>query len=136
MTSTTDLDQGGTARQWVRTYLGPTVGWVDFIVNNVLNVATTGTTTVPVGTTLVAVDVNATVTLQLPSAIPALGIPTSFAGVPITVVDIGGFAGVHTITILPFGTEKIMGLNSLDLATAYGSWRLLPNTTSGGWEAR
>lgn len=133
MASTTDLDQGGTFREWVRTYLGPTVGWIMFQVNNVLAVVAAGTTTIQPGTTLVTVSVNGAVTIQLPSAIPAAGIPTSFLGLPITIVDIGGFAAAHNITILPFGTEKIVGLSSIAIATSYGAFTLTPNTTAGGW---
>lgn len=104
-----------------------------FQVSNVLSVIAGGTTTLTAGTTLVAVNIAAAVTIQLPSAISAPGIPTGFLGLPITVVDIGGHAEAFNITILPFGTETIMGLASLTIAVNYGGYTLIPNTTAGGW---
>lgn len=136
MASNTDLDQGGTARQWQKVNLGPTVGWLLFQISNVLNVVLAGITNVSVGTTLVTVNVNGAVTIQLPSAIASGGIPTTFLGLPITVVDIGGFAAANNITILPFGTETIMGLASIQIATNYGAFTLTPNTVSGGWSTQ
>lgn len=73
----------------------------------------------------VLVNVNSAVTIQLgPSALRS--------GVPISVVDIGGFAGTFNITILPDGTEKIIGQSSVAITNAYGAWTLWPIAT-GGW---
>lgn len=132
-----DLDQGGTVREWIKTYLGPTVGWILMQVSTVLAVTSGGIKTVGVGTTLVTVNSLASPTIQLPTAIqpsPAVTIPPgTYPGVPVTVVDIGGHAVAAPITILPFGTELIMGLASLTIDTNYGAYSLLPNTISGGW---
>ena len=65
----TDLDKSGTFREWVRTYLGPSVGWVLLQVSSIISVITAGTAIVPAGTTIVAVDVAGLVTIQLPTAI-------------------------------------------------------------------
>ena len=141
MASQLDLDQGGTYRQWVRRFLGPSVGWVWTPEDNVLPVVLGGTTTVIQGTTLVQVSVNGAVTIQLPSAKASTtsvagALPGTFLALPVTVVDIGGFAASHNITILPFGAETIMGLASIAITAAYGGFTLTPNITAGGWNTQ
>lgn len=139
MASQTDLDQGGTYRQFVRRFLGPSVGWVWVPEDNVVPVTAIGTTTVVIGTTLVTVNVNGAVTIQLPSSkasasATAGALPGLAMALPITIVDIGGFAAAQPITILPFGAELIVGLASIQIQSAYGSFTLVPpNLTSGGW---
>lgn len=138
MASQLDLDQGGSVRQWVRRFLGPSVGWVLSPDDNVVPITTAGTTTVLVGTTLVTVNVNGDVTVQLPSAKAPTNatpgaLPGKSLGLPITVVDIGGHAATHNVTILPFGTETIMGLASVTISNDFGAMSLIPNLTAGGW---
>lgn len=137
MTSQLDLDQGGTFRQKQRVYLGPSVGWVEMFNNNILPITVTGTTTLLLGTTLVLVNVNAAVTIQLPSAVAspagAQALPGTFLARPITIVDAGGHATAHNITILPYGTELIDGLATIAILGNYGAYVLTPNTPSGGW---
>ena len=138
MPSQLDLDQGGTYRQFVRRFLGPSVGWVWTPEEAVLPVTSGGTKTVIPGTTVVIVAFNGAVTIQLPSALasqtaPAGALPGTFLALPVIVVDIGGFAAANPITILPFGTERIMGLASIQITAAYGSFTLIPNNASGGW---
>jgi hypothetical protein len=53
--------------------------------------------------------------------------------VPVTIVDIGGFATASPITINPIGAELISGLASVQLASAYGSIILKPILETGGW---
>lgn len=137
MGSQTDLDQGGTFRQWVRMYMGPSVGFVAVPVDAVLNVSAAGTYTIARGTSLILINVNASVTLNLPSskASPAgpQAIPGQWVINPVTVVDIGGFASSNTYRIVPFGTETISGLASVDLASDHGSIILNPILATGGW---
>ena len=138
MASQADLDQGGSFRQYVQRWLGPSIGWVNSPDTNVVPVTTAGTTTVLVGTTLVTVNVNGAVTIQLPSAKSSVNagqaaLPGLALGLPMTLVDIGGYAATHNITILPFGTETIMGLASIQIAEDYGAFTLLPKLTLGGW---
>ena len=132
-----DLDKGGTFREWVKTYCGPTLGWVNFLVNAVLTITAGGTTTIASGTTLIRVNVAGLVTVQLPTAIvptPAVTVPpTAFTGQPVTIVDVGGNAAANNITILPFGAETIMGLASLVITSNYGAFVLTPDTVNGGW---
>jgi len=140
MASQLDLDQGGSFRQFVRRYLGPSVGWVNSPDDNVVPVTSAGTTTVLVGTTLVPISVNGNVTIQLPSSkasvIPAGAQPGLNLALPITIVDIAGFVDGAAVlyTILPFGTELIMGLASIQIASPYGAFVLLPILDgNGGW---
>ncbi len=137
MASQLDLDQGGTFRQTQRVYLGPSLGWVPAPSQNIVNVTVTGTTTIQRGMNLVLVSVNATATIQLPSAkqspAGAQALPGTFVIVPVVVVDAGGFANAHNITILPFGAETIDGLASIAITSNFGAFVLKPNITSGGW---
>ncbi len=139
MPSQLDLDQGGSFRQYVRRWLGPSVGWVLSPDDNVVPITTGGITTLLVGTTLVQISFNGNVTVRLPSSkqfvVPGV-IPGRSLALPLTVVDIAGFVDGATIlyTIVPFGTEKIMGLNSIDIASPYGAFVLLPILDgNGGW---
>lgn len=139
MASQLDLDQGGSFRQYVRRWLGPSVGWVNSPDDNVVSITVGGTTTLLVGTTLVPISFNGNVTVQLPSSkqfTVAGVIPGRSLALPLTVVDIAGFVDGVTIlyTILPFGTEKIMGLNLVQIASPYGAFVLLPIIDgNGGW---
>lgn len=141
MPSQLDLDQSGTDRQWVRTYMGPTVGWQMLPGLNALPLITTaGTYTILPDTTLIQVNCNGVVIINLPSAIvpsvPAGVLPGLFAKKPITIVDIGGFAQAQPITINPFSVaENIMGLASIQITSNYGAWTLNPSSTQKGWTA-
>lgn len=137
MGSQTDLDQGGTFRQWKRVYLGPSVGWVYAPDDNEWNITTVGTTSISPGTNLVKVNFAGVVSVQLFSSlnpvIPAGARPGSFVVTPLTVMDFGGQASdVNTITILPFAGETIDGLVSIQILNAYGAFTLFPKPT-GGW---
>lgn len=139
MGSQTDLDQGGTFRQWVRTYMGPSVGWVSVPVDAVLDVTTGGVKTIARGTSLILLNVNASVTLNLPSSKAAPQGPQAIPGQwvinPVTIVDRGGFANPGTVDYLvnPSGAERISGLAQVQLASAYGSLILNPILSTGGW---
>jgi hypothetical protein len=139
MASQQDLDQGGSFRQYVRRWLGPSIGWVNSPDDNVVPITTGGTTTLLVGTTLVPISYNGNVTVQLPSSKQAAiagARPGLSLGLPLTVVDIAGHVDGSTVlyTILPFGSEKIMGLNSIQIASPYGAFVLLPILDgNGGW---
>lgn len=139
MASQLDLDQGGSFRQYVRRWLGPSVGWVFSPDDNVVPVTVGGTTSVLVGTTLVPISFNGNVTIQLPSSkqfvIPGV-LPGRSLGLPMTIVDSGGFCdGAAVIyTILPFGSELIMGLSQIQILSPYGAFVLLPLLDgAGGW---
>jgi len=137
MASQTDLDQGGTFRQYVRRWLGPSVGWVNSPDTNVLAVTAAGTVSPVNGTTLIAVNVAGLVTVQLwdPTApgTPANSLPGPYLAQPLTVVDIGGHAASFNITILPAAGKTIMGLASIIIANDYGAFVIMPNLVTGGW---
>lgn len=137
MGSQLDLDQGGTFRQWVRNYMGPSVGWVSVPVDAVLNITATGTYTIQRGTSLILLNVNANVTINLPSAKASPQGPQAIPGQwvinPVTIVDIGGFASTRTYSIVPSAGELISGLASVQLATDRGTVILIPILTTGGW---
>lgn len=139
MGSQTDLDQGGTSRQWVRTYLGPSVGWVYLPGLNPFGVITVaGTYVISPDTTLVQINCVGAVVITLPSAIeptvPAGVQPGLFAKKPITIVDIGGNAQAHPITINPASVaENIMGLATISITVNYGAFTLSPSNTQKGW---
>lgn len=140
MPSQLDLDMGGSFRQYVRRWLGPSVGWVNSPDDNVVPITVGGTTTLLVGTTLVPISYNGNVTVQLPSSkqsIPPAGAqPGLSLALPITIVDVGGFCDGATViyTILPFGVERIMGMTQIQILSPYGAFVLLPTLTgNGGW---
>lgn len=140
MSSQTDLDQGGTNRQWVRTYMGPSVGWIYVPLQNVLLITAAGTYAIDPSTSLVEVNVVGAVTVTLPSAAnPSAGaqaLPALFAKNPITIVDVGGHANANPITINPASvSDTIMGLASIQIGVDYGGFTLLPNPTTRAWNA-
>ena len=137
MPSQTDLDQGGTFRQWVKMFMGPSVGWVSVPIDAVLPIVAGGTYPIARGTSLITINVDANVTLDLPSSLAAPQGPQAIPGQwvinPVTIVDLGGFAGTRTYRINPFGSELISGLASVDLAAPRGTIILIPILTTGGW---
>lgn len=138
MASQTDLDQGGTARQWEKRWLGPSVGWVWVPVVNTLFVNTTGTTTPVVGTTLITLGANGLTTIQLwdplvPSTPPANSMPFPSVVIPLTIVDIVGHCGDFPCTILPAVGRTISGLSSIQIAGAFGGYILRPGLSTGDW---
>jgi hypothetical protein len=140
MASQTDLDQGGTSRQWVRSYMGPSVGWQYVPLQNVLVITAVGTYTIDPSTSLIQVNVAGAVTIILPSAVtPAAGAqaqPQLFAQNPITIVDIGGHAQANPITIQRNNAnESIMGLASISLSVNYGGYVLQPNSALKTWNS-
>ena len=139
MASQQDLDQGGTFRQWTRMYMGPSVGWVSVPVDAVLSITAGGTYTIARGTSLILLNVNASVTLNLPSSKASPQGPQALPGQwvvnPVTIVDSGGFAnpGFVDYLINPLGAERISGLTQVALASPYGSLILNPILSTGGW---
>jgi hypothetical protein len=116
------------------------VGWTWVPSSNVLPITAAGTYVLDPSTSLVTVSVAGAVIIVLPSAIdpsvPAGVQPGLFANNPITIVDIGGNATAHPITIQPAsGSENIMNLPSISLSVNYGGYSLLPNSALKGWNS-
>jgi hypothetical protein len=134
MGSQSDLDQGGTVRETVATYMGPSVGWIYAPARSVLQIAVAGTFVILASTTLVTINTAGAVILTLPTAlnptVPAGAQPGPYVKSIITIVDIGG---APNILIEPFsGAETIMGLASIKLLTPYGSYSLRPGGGGAG----
>src|SRR4029077_6900323 len=105
MGSQTDLDQGGTFRQYERVWMGPSVGWLTVPQQAILPISAAGTVQVSRGTNLVTINVNGNVTLQLASSKASPQGPQAIPGQwylhPLTIVDIGGVAPAPTSTHPP-----------------------------------
>lgn len=140
MTSQTDLDQGGTSRQWTKAYLGPSVGWVSVPLQNILPITAAGTYAIDPSTSLITVNTAGSVTIVLPSCVtPAAGAqaqPGLFAKNPITIVDTGGHAQAAPITIQRNNSnESIMGLTSIQITVNYGGYTLEPISATATWQS-
>lgn len=137
MSSQLDLDQGGTFRQYTRVWQGPSVGWINYPFQAVLEIKASGTVLLARGTNLVKLNVNGNVTIDLPSSKASSqgpqAIPAQWVISAITIVDKGGFASGVTYNIVPAAGELISGLASVQLASAYGTIVLEPLLESGGW---
>lgn len=138
MPSQTDLDQGGTSREWTKSWRGPSVGFIWVPQRNVLQITAAGTYALDPSTSLVEVNVAGAVTIVLPSAVvPTVGPqaqPGLFAQNPITIVDIGGNGAANPITIQAKNiNENVMGFASIQLATNYGGYTLTPSSVQKGW---
>jgi hypothetical protein len=138
--SQADLDRGGTNRQFIRQYLGPSLGWVSVPAPaaSIFAITAAGTYNINRSVTLITVAVSGGVILNLPRARqspvppaqPGLSVQT-----PIVIVDIGGFATANPITINPAAGETIMGLSSIQLTVNYGGYTLKPLDALPGWES-
>jgi hypothetical protein len=134
MTSLSDFDQGGTVRSFTTMDLGPSVGLVR-LPSSLLPITAPGVYQLQTGITLVEISVAGAVSIRLPSSTnpkSAMAQGSLFGNQSITLVDVGGFAGANPITVLPFGSEKIMGLVSFVLGTPYDAATLVP-IPPGGW---
>lgn len=144
MPSQTDLDQGGTIREWVSRYLGPSVGWVrcpgtNFLAgtNNITTITVAGTYSLDLSTNVVQVAVNGAVVIILPSALitpPAITQPGLHVRASVTILDAGGVAQAFPITIKPISiAENIMGLTQIQITSNYGGFTLQPVSRISGW---
>jgi hypothetical protein len=108
--------------------------------NNIFPITAAGLFTIDPNITLVTVKVNGAVTITLPAATnPAVGggvLPGLFIDNPITIVDVGGFAGANPITIKPTSVaETIMGLAQITISVNYGGYTLAPNSANRLWNS-
>lgn len=138
MGSQLDLDMGGTFRQYQRVFLGPSVGWLTVPQQAVYPIVATGVSGIERGTNLITINVNASVTINLPSSKASAQGPQAIPGQwwleIVTIADVGGFAGgANLYRIVPNGTETISGLSYIDLTSPYGAFVLKPLLETGGW---
>ena len=132
-----DLDQSGTSFQRVKVWQGPSLGWTEVFIKPSQRITTGGVTTLTGGSSVVLVDVAATVTLNLPDVTRWISQP---AGQPSTslerilvVKDFGGHAASFNITIDGFGTQTIDGSLTATISTNFGYLRLYPLNSGAGW---
>jgi hypothetical protein len=136
--SNRDLDQSGYGFQRVRTYLGPTLGWKDELVQPMVEITTGGVYTVKPGDSIILVDVAAAVEIRLPNVItwvqqpgdqPATGFERA-----ITVKDLGGNAANFNIIVTPFGAQAIDNVQgALVMSTARSASKFVPLMDLSGW---
>jgi hypothetical protein len=119
--------------------MGPTVGWINVPNLNKLIITAGGTYPLDPSTSLVEVNTTGSVTITLPScANPGQSLSQQglFAKNPITIVDIGGNAQAHPITIQRNNSgESIMGLASIALSANYGGYTLTPVPETLTWNS-
>lgn len=134
----TQLDQGGGNCQWVRTYLGPTIGWVMLPVVPELEVTSAAALVLSPYTSRVLLKA-ATKAITLPSvrqwmiASLPLGNTAAFDR-SIWIKDyVGDASGGAPIVITPNGTDTIDGLASFSIITPNDLIKLYPLTDLTGW---
>lgn len=137
MSSQTDLDQGGTFRQYQRVYMGPSVGYLLVPQQAVFPITAAGTYSIERGMNLITLSPNGNVTVNLPSSKASVLGPQAIPGQwylsLVTIADVAGHAGANVYTINPNGSETISGLATIRLATNYGAFLLKPLLETGGW---
>lgn len=140
-----DLDKSGNYMQRTRVWLGPSVGWKEIVVNPPREVTSAGTLTVQSGDCQIFVNVNDSVTVQLPMV--SVWVGATFAQVfnnPLTgferslfIKDLGGFASAFPITINPHPGERIDKLDPMvttfRIVQARQLIRLYPLNDLSGW---
>jgi hypothetical protein len=130
-----DFDRSGISFQSYDVDLGPSLGRV-WINGAIISVTEPGAIVLPLGVTLVKVSVpTGGISFTLPHAKGVLAIPASFAIVPVTIFDLGGFADSNPITINAAEGETIGGLASVTIAIKRGMAVLTPNAEQGSWTA-
>jgi hypothetical protein len=132
-----DLDQGGITYQNVRTYLGPSLGWVQNQVLAQQYLTVGGNFTWPPGLQTLLVNVAANVTIFLPTVSLWLREPfyqpaTAFDR-SIWIKDYGGNAGAFNITIASAGGNTIDGLATFTIIQNFAMMKLYPLNDLTGW---
>jgi hypothetical protein len=98
-----------------------------------------GTYNIDLSTTYVTVNTTGAVTIILPAALNPLAgvgaIPGPFVDAPVVIVDVGGNAQAHPITIQPAAGDTIMGLASIQITVNYGGYTLAPNSVTREWNS-
>ena len=133
-----DFDQSGLFEPKVRTYLGPSLGWVEQRVKPETVITTGGLTMLHGDASIVLVNVAAATSFSLPSVSswmrqnfsqPATGFARA-----IWIKDLGGNASAFPIIVMPFGGEQLDGLNAaITIIQNFALLRLYPIFDLTGW---
>lgn len=131
-------DQGGSNCQYVRTWLGPTLGWAMLPVMAEMVVTVGGTLTLSPYTSRVLLKI-ASPSIILPlvkkwvSANPIQGNQSGFDR-SIWIKDLGyNASGISPIVVSPTSPDTIDGLASFTIITPGSIIRLYPLTSLDGW---
>lgn len=132
------LDQGGSNCQWVRTWMGPTLGWMMLPVVPELEI--TSAAALVIGPYTSRVILNAAVkAIALPSVAQWMtaSLPlanTSAFDRSLWIKDLVGQASFASpIVVTPNGADTIDLLASYNIATTNDLIRLYPLTDKSGW---
>jgi hypothetical protein len=133
-----NLDQSGNTAQFVRTYLGPSIGWVILPVAPETDVTSTAPYTVqPFDARIVLKAACKLIQLPSVSAWVQANNLTNVSGFErsLSIKDMAGLASSGApIVVTPSGTDTIDGLASYKIISPYQVLRLYPITaTLGGW---
>jgi hypothetical protein len=131
------LDQGGSNCQWVKTWLGPTLGWAMLPVVPELIINTTAALILNNYASRVILKAAVT-SVTLPSVkqwmLATLPLANQAAyDRSIWVKDFSGTATASPITFSPNGSDLIDGLASWTMATAYDLVQFYPLSDLSGW---
>ena len=136
-----DLDQSGSGYQSVNVYLGPSLGWVKVRVKPQTKILAAGTTTLTADASVILVNINGLVTLNLPDVTKWIQetayMPATAFERAVWIKDLGGFASpANPITVAPFGTQTIDGLaQSYTIIQTNQLLKLYPLNDLTGWFA-
>jgi hypothetical protein len=134
-----DLDQGGTFRIFGLGRLGPSIGFTPIPYRSIFPITAGGTYIIDPNTNTIQVNTLGAVTIVLPAAggfpTPAIANPGLNVDSQIVIVDVGGNAQAHPITIQPTAGDTIMGLASIQITVNYGGYTLLPIPTARIWNS-
>ena len=131
-------DQGGGNCQWVKTYLGPTLGWVMLPVMPELIINSAAALVVPAYASRVLLNA-AVKAVTLPSVAQWMLASLPLANIAafdrsLWIKDYIGDASVAApIVITPNGTDTIDGLPSFSIITNFDLIRFYPLTSLAGW---
>lgn len=134
-----DLDQSGGFPQYVRTYLGPTVGWVMLPVDPETFIAAGPSYTVARFDSRVMLNATGTpvTSIQLPDVVDwvrcAFQRVQSAFDRSLWIKDYAVQAAAHPITVTPFGAQTIDGLGSFQIINNRALLRLYPLSNLAGW---
>ena len=132
-----NLDGGGGNCQWVRTYLGPTLGWVMLPVVPEIIVTSAATLTVPNYASRILLKAAVTsVLLPKVSQWMLASLPSANVAAfdrSLWVKDYSGNATANPIVFTPNGADTIDGLASWTMATAFDLVQFYPLSDLSGW---